>query len=291
MYNDTVLTYLDFDGVEQTWTATLSVWQTSAGDAVFRLNNGLNATWPEDFFPGNIVSIEMGTWDGVEYSAGTVSGHLDEPPVPCFAAGTMIRTARGDIAVETLQVGDQVLTADHGMQPIRWIGQRSVSRGLMAVYPQFRPVRIRAGALGPMVPDADLVVSPQHRILVRSAIARRMFGTDEVLVAAKHLGALEGVEAVVDAQKVTYVHLLFDRHEVVIANGTQTESLFVGKGTLHALDDAAQHEVLSLFPELAGGVSGRDRGARPLVAGRQGRKLAQRHAQHHRSVQAVAEPA
>ena len=258
---------------------------------MLRLNNEINPSWPSDFFPGNIVNIRLGTWDRVEYGAATVGSHTDEPPVPCFVKGAMIRTDRGDVAVEALQPGDLILTADHGAQPLRWIGRRTISRGLLAVYPQFRPIRIAAGALGPSVPDADLLVSPQHRVLVRSSIARRMFGSAEVLVAAKHLCSLDGIEQVSDLPEVTYFHLLFDRHEVIVANGSLAESLFVGPEAVKALGDEASQEVLGLFPELAEPQAGMP-SARPQVSGRLGRKLAQRHRQNDKPVQSLAtEPA
>ncbi|MDT9702188.1 Hint domain-containing protein, partial [Streptomyces sp. P17] len=89
----------------------------------------------------------------------------------------------------------------------------------LAANPHLRPVRIRAGALGAGVPARDLVVSPQHRVLLRSGIARRMFGASEVLVAAKQLLALDGVELASDLDSVTYVHFLFDRHQIVQSEG------------------------------------------------------------------------
>nr|AIA91314.1 CAZy families GT4 protein [uncultured Gluconobacter sp.] len=96
--------------------------------------------------------------------------------------------------IEDLRVGDLVLTKDDGPQPLRWISSRHVSAEMLAAHPNMRPIRIRAGALGEGLPLRDLIVSPQHRMLVRSKVAERMFGEEEVLVAAKHLLELDGVD-------------------------------------------------------------------------------------------------
>ena len=165
----------------------------------------------------------------------------DPPAFPCFAAGTLIDTADGPRAVETLRPGDQVRTADHGFQPLRWIGQRRVSgRGKLA------PILIKAGALDN---SRDLLVSPHHRMLVRGWQAEMYFGDPEVLVAAKHLINHSTILPCPMAQ-VTYVHLAFDRHEVIFAEGCPSESLHLASEALATLDHDALAELESIFPEL-----------------------------------------
>ncbi|MBC7139556.1 MAG: Hint domain-containing protein [Defluviimonas sp.] len=205
----------------------------------------------------------------------------DEPPyeVPCFTVGTMIATPDGLRAVEDLVPGDLVLTRDHGAQPLRWIGIRRLDAIDLHLHENLRPVRVSAGALGDNMPETDLVVSLQHRILVRSRIAERMFGQPEVLVAAKQLLQLDGVDLEDDLTEVTYVHILFDRHEVVRANGAESESLYLGPMALEAVGSAALAEIRMIFPE-----SLEERfepaQARLLASGRQGRRLATRHRQN-----------
>lgn len=196
--------------------------------------------------------------------------------IPCFTAGTWIETDQGPRLVETLQTGDLVRTADHGWQPIRWIGRRHLRPEAMAAEDHLRPVRIAHGALGPDLPARDLRVSPQHRMLVRSRIAQRMFEAEEVLVAAGQLVGLPGITGDA-AQEVTYLHLLFDRHEIVFANGAPSESLYPGPVAMAALGTRAVAEILALFPDLASMDSFRLQPARPLVRGRQGRSMAERH--------------
>lgn len=201
---------------------------------------------------------------------------FDLPIVPCFTAGTLIRTAGGERPVEELAVGDLVWTRDNGLQPIRWIGRRVLRPAELAAQPNLRPIRIRAGALGAGQPARDLVVSPQHRILVRSSIAVRMFGAAEVLVAAKQLLSLPGIAIDEAARDVTYLHLMFDHHEVLVSNGAETESLYPGPVALAALGEAAAAEIHALFPELREDEGGFPP-ARPFVPGRLARKLAERH--------------
>lgn len=196
-------------------------------------------------------------------------------PVPCFTAGVRLMTAKGQRPVEKLAVGDLVETADNGLQPVRWIGTRTLDAVDLAASPALRPVRISKGALGAGLPKRDLLVSPQHRMLVRSDIAQSMFGAPEVLVAAKHLVGLDGVSIADDVTEVTYVHVLFDRHEVVFAEGAMAESLFMGAEALHSVGEAARSEILALFPELADGAA--VEGARVFLTGRQGRELTGRH--------------
>lgn len=207
--------------------------------------------------------------------------------IPCFTAGTTIRTPKGPCAVETLCPGDRVVTADHGTQVVRWIGKRSLSAAELVAAEHLRPVCIAAGALGPGQPERDLRVSPQHRMLVRSRIAQRMFEADEVLVAACHLIGLPGITRDDSLRPVTYVHLMFDRHEVIFAEGAPSESLYPGPMAMRALGATAAREILDLFPDLAILDSQRLMPARVLVPGRRGRQMAERHLRNHAALLAA----
>ncbi|MTE00730.1 hypothetical protein GIY56_10550 [Paracoccus sp. YIM 132242] len=200
---------------------------------------------------------------------------LETVNVVCFADDVLIETQGGPVRAGDLSVGTLVQTRDAGLQPIRWIGRRTLDGADLAARPQLRPVRIRKGALGAGIPQADLVVSPQHRILVRSRIAQKMFGAPEVLVAAKQLLTLDGIDIADDLDRVTYVHFLFDDHQIVISNGAETESLHTGAQALDSVGPAAREEILAIFPELREGTE--RPGARMLTSGRMGRKLAIRH--------------
>lgn len=171
--------------------------------------------------------------------------------IVCFAAGTLIATPRGPRPVERLRPGDRVTTLDRGPQPVRWAGRRALNAHQLAANPKLRPIRIQAGALAPGVPTRDLLVSRQHRLLVGSKRIARRLGAWEVLVAAKQLVGRKGVEVAADVTAVSYHHLLFDRHEILIANGAPAESLYPGPQALAALGPDAAAELIALFPDVA----------------------------------------
>lgn len=228
--------------------------------------------------PGGVNSLLNAV---VTTQAADPAADLVIPPgeindIVCFVAGTLILTPQGYRPVEELQVGDLVCTKDNGDKPLQWIGSRQLQAATLQANPKLRAIRIKAGALGDGVPSSDLLVSPQHRVLVRSKIAIRMFDSNEVLVAAKQLLCLDGIDIAEDLAEVHYYHFLFDQHEVVISNGAETESLFTGAQALKGVGKAALDEIFAIFPEL------QDEdyeaiGARMLLSGRQGRKLAMRH--------------
>ena len=172
------------------------------------------------------------------------------PGVPCFVAGTVIQTSMGEVKIEDLAVGDLVRTMDHRYQPIRWIGGRRLSRAELDANPKLNPVRISAGALGAGKPEVDLLVSPQHRLLVKSKIAERIFDNIEVLIPANKLIAIEGVDFEIDTTGVAYFHMLFEAHQIVFANGAPTESLFTGPEALKSVSAEARMEIETLFPEI-----------------------------------------
>ncbi|MFL9503646.1 Hint domain-containing protein (plasmid) [Rhodopseudomonas palustris] len=198
--------------------------------------------------------------------------------VICFAAGTLIETKAGPMAIEDLEAGDLVETADEGYRPLRWIGSRKLRVVDLEANPKLRPIRIRAGAIGRGLPERDLVVSPQHRILVRSKVAQRMFETPEVLVAAKQLLALDGIDIAEDVKEVEYFHMLFDRHQVVFAEGALSESLYTGPEALKSLLPEAVAEIMAIMPELLTlDTDALPVPARKLPSGKLARKLASRH--------------
>ncbi|SPF80459.1 Hint domain-containing protein [Pseudoprimorskyibacter insulae] len=169
----------------------------------------------------------------------------------CFTKGSLIKTLRGEVPVDALQVGDRVLTRDSGFQPIRWIGNRAFSGVDLTVNPNLRAVTITAGALGGGMPERDLTVSPQHRILIADEDTDLWFGEDEVLVTAKDLVGLPGVDWADEAAGVHYYHFMFDKHEIVSSDGAWTESFQPGDLSLSGLDGDQREELFTIFPDLA----------------------------------------
>ena len=204
--------------------------------------------------------------------------------VVCFAAGTLIDTAKGPVPAEALQPGDLVRTLDNGLQPLRWIGRRHLTAAELDRNHKLRPIRLRGVAVRAEA-ARDLIVSPQHRVLVSSRIAERMTGHAQVLVPAVKLLSMPGVETATDMAEVTYVHLLFDRHEIIFANGVAAESLYLGAEARQSLGSDSWQEVLTLFPELADEVQV-PAPCRPILEGRPARSLADRHGRNARHLQA-----
>jgi Ca2+-binding RTX toxin-like protein len=186
-------------------------------------------------------------------SGGDVTGTMSfvniENVIPCFTPGTLIATPRGEVQVEQLRVGDRVITRDNGLQEIRWIGTRALSRADLNAAPHLKPVLVRQGSLGNGLPERDMLVSPNHRLLVANDRTALYFDEHEVLVAAKHLIAGQGVHTI-ESMGTTYVHFMCDRHEVVLSNGAWTESFQPGDLTLKGMGNAQRCEIFDLFPEL-----------------------------------------
>ncbi len=172
-----------------------------------------------------------------------------ERVVPCFTPGTLIATPRGERLVEELREGDRIITRDNGIQEIRWVGRKEISARSLLAQPHLRPVLIRAGALGHGLPERDMMVSPNHRLLIANDRTQLYFDESEVLAAAKHLVGGAGILEAAVAQ-TAYIHFMFDRHQVVLSNGAWTESFQPGDHSLQGIGAAQRDEILGLFPEL-----------------------------------------
>lgn len=148
----------------------------------------------------------------------------------CFCEDTLIETANGPVAVQDLRAGDQVMTADHGLKPLRFSVLTRYSFDDIAHNPKRCPIRMRTGAFGTAAQTQDLWVSPQHRMVMTSPTMTRLIGQPSVLIAAKDLLDLPKVHQRIPKKGVTYFHLLFDDHVLVQAHGIWSESLYV-RGT------------------------------------------------------------
>ena len=164
---------------------------------------------------------------------------------------------------------------DNGCKPLLWVGSCTVAGdGTHA------PVRIAEGILHN---DRPLLVSPQHRLRLRSPLTERVTQAHEVLVTAKHLVGLPGITRAL-TESIDYHHFLLDRHELVFANGAVTESLYTGPEALKSVTAAARSEIETFFPELVSMTGTPPAPARPLLRGRIGRKLAERHARNGKAL-------
>ncbi|MEM9755467.1 MAG: Hint domain-containing protein [Pseudomonadota bacterium] len=189
--------------------------------------------------------------------------------IPCFTAGTPIDTPDGPRAVETLRPGDLVLTVDDGAQPLSAVAASRISVADLTERPHLRPVEIAPGALG----NSDVVrVSPQHGVLVRGARAEMLFGTAEVLVPAKALVGAPGIRQAPLDGPVRYIHLLFERHQLVKSAGLISES-FRPSGPISQRLAASAREFVEIFGADAPQATAQPT-ARPVLRVREGQLLA-----------------
>lgn len=198
--------------------------------------------------------------DGATATAASFVSTSTQFPVgsfgpPCFVAGTRIAVPGGQVAIEDLAIGDLVETLDHGPQPVRWIGQRRVP-GQGA----FAPILIAARALGD---HGALRVSPQHCVLITDWRAELHFGSAQVLCPA-HLMVNGDTVRRAPCDSVTYIHLMFDRHEIVQAEGLASESFLLGDYLCHD-DSALRAEIAALFPQMGAAVGYSMRAARRVL--------------------------
>lgn len=174
----------------------------------------------------------------------------ERPSVICFTPGTRLRTERGEIPIEDLGPGDKVLTRDDGPQEVLWSGHRRMSGARLFAMPDQRPIRMRRGALGVDRPEDDLIVSPEHRVLVSGAAARDLWGETEVLVRAADLVGDRFITVDHSLRETYYIHLMLERHEVIWANGLEVESFHPGFMGLENLTGLQLESLLDLRPDL-----------------------------------------
>ena len=187
----------------------------------------------------------------VTYADGSTLTFAEiETVIPCFTPGTTIATPKGERLVEELKVGDRIITRDNGIQEIAWMGHKQMSGKTLQSSPHLQPVLIKAGALGHGLPERDMLVSPNHRVLVASEKTQLYFEESEVLAAAKHMAGADGIHQV-EVLQTTYIHFMFERHEVVLSNGAWTESFQPGDYSLKGIGNSQRNEIFELFPELA----------------------------------------
>ena len=192
---------------------------------------------------------------------------------PCFTPGTRIATPTGEVLVENLKVGDRIVTRDNGIQTIRWVGHRHFGGRELASNPHLYPILVRAGTLGDQLPERDMRLSPNHRVLVTSDQTALYFEDREVLAAAKHLVNNRGVFEV-ESLGTTYIHFLFDKHEVVLSDGCWSESFQPTDKTLRGIGNAQREEIYEVFPELRRALSEKTmRPARRVLSEHEARQL------------------
>ncbi|WP_165937590.1 Hint domain-containing protein [Antarcticimicrobium sediminis] len=213
-------------------------------------DNILNQSDDSDYSDNTALGGSITGLSGLK--GASASSIQEQTGVTCFTRGTLITTDRGDVPVEMLKSGDHVLTQDHGFQDLKLALSRTIGPQELRQNAKLYPIRIMAGAMGSGLPKRDLAVSRQHRMVAKSSIVKRMFGSTAVLVAAIRLTALPGILVDKTVDSVEYFHLIFDHHEVIFAEGAPTESFLMGPQTRKTLHTETWLECMTLFPEAVG---------------------------------------
>jgi len=247
---------IDLDGTSYAAGTTINssydLINTTTGHKVTSLHFGGDG-YQQGAVAGLASTVELVEGETYTFDTERTSHEEDnyyEDYVACFTTGARVETKRGLVEVQNLCIGDQILTADNGYQPLKMLCQRRIGTAELRAKSNLLPVCITRGALGQDLPARDLRVSPQHRFVVNSPISKRMFGNREVLISAKKMTALPGIYVDDSVEDITYYHLVLDAHEVIYVEYTPTESFFFGPMALAALSKAARDEIYAIFPAL-----------------------------------------
>ncbi len=170
--------------------------------------------------------------------------------MPCFMPGTTIATPMGERAVEDLRPGDRVVTRDHGIREVVWTGTSKHEAGRAPAPAHTSPVFLEKGSLGTGLPERDMMVSPHQRIIVSGKRSRPGCEAHDILVPARHLVNGDDIRHV-EPEESTFVHIMFARSEVVLANGCWAECFQPADPSLNGFGDAQRAELFDMFPELA----------------------------------------
>lgn len=203
-------------------------------------------------FVGDVPPVQQDLWvvrtsiDRTQVGAGARAAG----GVICFTPETRIATPDGARLIRDLRPGDRILTRDNGPQEVLWMGHRRMSGARLYAMPHLRPIRFKANAMGLYRPDEDLLVSPQHRMLVKGGAAQALFNTAEILVAAEDLVNDHSITVDHQLREVTYVHLLLEEHNVVFANGLETESFHPSNTALDTIEPAQRLGLLAILPAI-----------------------------------------
>ncbi|MGL4236872.1 Hint domain-containing protein [Tabrizicola sp.] len=184
--------------------------------------------------------------NGIGSGAIPLSNLDFDPPPFCFAQGTEIATPSGRRPVQDLCPGDAVLTEDGRSVTIAWIGRSRYSRERAASEQRLRPVHLNAHAFGPGLPDRELVVSPQHRIVIEGPHCEILFGVDRAFVIARHLPKPFATSPE-PPEDVVYHHILLENHDILVANGLPAESFQPARRMVEALSSEARASLMAVL--------------------------------------------
>lgn len=219
------------------------LWADQADDGILNQSNTTDTKGNVTDYSNN---TQFASGQGLVFTGASADSTFfttDNTGVVCFAKGTLILTTTGEVPIERLCPGDQIVTRDNGPQDLIWVASRKLGRSDLVRAPKLRPIRIAPDLIAGHSP---LIVSPQHGVLFRGD------NGDETLVRATHLARMRGGKARVmqGCQGVSYFHLAFAAHQIIYANGAASESFYPGPHAVQGLAADARTELSTLFPDL-----------------------------------------
>lgn len=244
--------------------------ESNLASVFLTVSNGTSVRYfiiPNDSY-GDLTLDEVRTGSLIDVAASDsaiISTINNAVKFVCFVAGSMILTPNGEVAVEDIRQGDLVITRDHGAQSVRAILTKEID--LRRAQDRDKPVAFAAGSLGANRPSRQLCLSPQHRLLVADPSG------NSVLVPAKSLVGRSGVRIMHGKRQVRYFHLVFERHEIIWANGTPTESFFPGPEALQAISEDDLEALSNLYGrDIRNAATALDTPAAPILKGQEARR-------------------
>ncbi|MFA8385473.1 MAG: Hint domain-containing protein [Pelagibaca sp.] len=219
------------------------IWADQADDGIL---NQSNTTDTKGNTTDYTNKTQFASGQGIVFTGAMADSTfftIENTGVVCFAKGTLILTTTGEVPIERLSPGDQIVTRDNGPQELVWVASRKLGRAELVRAPKLRPIRISPDLIAGHSP---LIVSPQHGVLFRGD------NGEETLVRATHLARMRGGKARVmqGCQGVSYFHLAFAAHQIIYANGAASESFYPGPNAVQGLAVDARTELSTLFPDL-----------------------------------------
>ena len=166
--------------------------------------------------------------------------------------GANIRTPCGPRRVELVRPGDLIVTRDNGLQPVRLIWEREIRVTKKAGKPDMAPICLCPRAIGPMMPQHNIHVAPDHRVLVPGYRLLGQEDTNCCLVFAREIVASSD-DAYVDvsATVTRFFTFVFDTHQVFCCNGLPVESFLAGASEIARLSTDQRDQLIQLFPHLS----------------------------------------
>lgn len=215
-------------------TGDYIVFNMSSDPPQIQTLDGFTGTQNVGTVDGDAIMPDQGAGTSFRFNSSTGSYETSSPAVPCFTRGTLIHTPTGRVPVEQLTPGDLVTVVGNRPQPIRWVGVQHLDEAKMRQQNQ-HPIEFRPGSLGPHRPERSLCVSPQNRFLINGH-----------LMPARGLTQLPKVRVMQGCRRANYYHLLLDHHQVILAEGVETESLFPGRTFLSRCSLSDRLKILAI---------------------------------------------